>query len=94
MRHYYTVVDHENQSYGMALAVGSKGYITDSFASNAFLLKVTGTIFSLLVTTLLAALGLAKCRQRRWQKRLQTMKQMNDPNYFVENKDSKQSFSS
>lgn len=86
IEHYYTVVDHENQSFGIALAAGSQGYITDSFVSNAFMAKVSLSVLSVLVITLLAAFGLAKCRQRRWQKRLQTMRQMSDPNYLVQDR--------
>jgi hypothetical protein len=62
MQHYYTVIDHENLSYGIALAVGSRGYITDSFVTNSFMFKIAGTVMAVLVGTFIVAFTLAKCR--------------------------------
>lgn len=83
MQHYYTVIDMENQSYGFALNVKSRGYISFSFATNTFLLKVFLSVLGLLILTIVFAFALAKCRQKRWEKRLNVMKQMSDPNYLV-----------
>ena len=82
MSHYYAVIDHENQSYGFALSVGSRGYITETFASNVFLLIVFFSVLGVLILTLIIAFTLAKCRQMRWEKKLKIMRQMADPNYL------------
>lgn len=96
MRHYYAVIDHENQSYGIALSVGSKGYITDRFAPTLEIFAVFVSVLSFLLLTIGAAFAMAKIRQVRWEKKLRTMRDMNDPNYFMRDAESlvSQSFGS
>lgn len=62
MTHYYAVVDHESQSFGFALNLGSRGYITDGFVSDKYILKVFVSVLGVLIFTILAAFTMAKCR--------------------------------
>jgi len=88
MRHYYTIIDHENQNYGIALSVGSKGYITNRFASDLELVVVFVFVLSFLLATIGVAFGLAKFRKMRWEKKILNMRQMGDPNYFMRDAES------
>lgn len=88
MRHYYTVIDHENQNYGIALGLDSKGYITDRFAPAIEIFAVFSSVLAFLLLTIGAAFALAKFRQVRWQKKLRTMREMNDPNFFMRDAES------
>jgi hypothetical protein len=88
MRHYYTIIDHENHNYGIALSIGSKGYITNRFASDMELVIVFVSVLGFLLATIGAAFGLAKFRQMRWEKKLKNMRSMGDPNYFTRDAES------
>ena len=74
MRHYYAVIDQENQNYGIALSIGSRGFITDDYISDQRLIFYFGCVLGVLVMTIGMAFVLAKCRQRRFEKRLATMR--------------------
>ena len=88
MKYFYTVIDHENSYVGLALTVNSRGWIHNHFRPGVSITITLVFTTLILLTTIGVTFALANCRKQRWEKKLLTMRQMNDPNYYINDTES------